>query len=210
MCKEYGITVSSFILGVYTEVLRYWSQQKNFCINVTISDREDIHPEVKTTIGDFTVVNILEISDEYKLSFIERVKKIQLQLWNDMEHSSYSGVEVLREMSRARNKKVVIPYVYTSALGIQDNNEFERISKYGELIYKISQTPQVLIDCQAIQYKDGILVNWDVRENDFPDGLIDSAFEVFSNILKNLEIRKLINDKNIINLPNSLRKIEIK
>ena len=206
MCKEYGITVSSFILGVYTEVLRYWSQQKNFCINVTISDREDIHPEVKTTIGDFTVVNILEISDEYKLSFIERVKKIQLQLWNDMEHSSYSGVEVLREMSRARNKKVVIPYVYTSALGIQDNNEFEKISKYGELIYKISQTPQVLIDCQAIQYKDGILVNWDVRENDFPDGLIDSAFEVFSNILKNLEIRKLINDKNIINLPNSLRK----
>ncbi len=85
MCKEYGITVSSFILGVYTEVLRYWSQQKNFCINVTISDREDIHPEVKTTIGDFTVVNILEISDEYKLSFIERVKRYNYNygmIWN--------------------------------------------------------------------------------------------------------------------------------
>ena len=47
--------------------------------------REQVHPDIYSIIGDFTKINILEICQDYNLSFIQRVQFIQKQLWNDME-----------------------------------------------------------------------------------------------------------------------------
>ena len=70
-----------------------------------------------------------------------------------MEHMSYSGIEVLREMTRLKKKEVIIPYVFTSTLSMVSRKE--STNHKGNLIYKISQTPQVLIDCQVMEYKEG-------------------------------------------------------
>lgn len=58
----------------------------------------------------------------------------------------------------------------------------ESTNHKGNLIYKISQTPQVLIDCQVMEYKEGILVNWDVREKAFLK-MIEMALEHFLKCL---------------------------
>ena len=136
-----------------------------------MANREQVHPDIYSIIGDFTKINILEICQDYNLSFIQRVQFIQKQLWNDMEHMSYSGIEVLREMTRLKKKEVIIPYVFTSTLSMVSRKE--STNHKGNLIYKISQTPQVLIDCQVMEYKEGILVNWDVREKAFPKKMIE-------------------------------------
>ena len=190
-----NVTLSSVILSLYAETLAYWSTEKDFSINITMANRPDIHSEIKKIIGDFTVVDILEVKTKENKKFSERLQDIQKQLWSDLEHLSYTGVEVLRQMTREKKKEVIIPYVYTSTLGLD-----KRQSK-GKLLYKISQTPQVLIDCQVMEYKDGILVNWDVRENIFPARMIEDAFESFVKLLNETDIDRLQCENSIIDLP---------
>ncbi|MCC9889692.1 non-ribosomal peptide synthase, partial [Streptococcus agalactiae] len=185
VCSQNKITLTSFILAAYAEVLSRWSSEKRFCINVTFSERDNIHPNINSIVGDFTDVNLLEINNLNERNFIKNAQNIQLQLWQDIDNRKFSGIDVIREISRLKKQNVIYPYVFTSALGIQENIKNDSISDYGELVYKITQTPQVLLDCQVMRDKGGILVTWDVRENVFPEGMIESAFKSFSDIIAN-------------------------
>lgn len=74
-------------------------------------------------------------------------------------------------------------------------------------MYKISETPQVLIDCQVSKTIDGVLVNWDVREGVFPRGLIDEMFESFTEYIHNSVFDEFWENKLMINLGSNTRKI---
>lgn len=51
------------------------------------------------------------------MSFIERVKEITKRLMEDLEHNSFSGVEVLRELSKvSEEKELLMPIVFTGVL----------------------------------------------------------------------------------------------
>lgn len=54
------------------------------------------------------------------------------------------------------------------------------------ITYKISQTPQVWIDCQVSEDNGGVLINWDVRDGVFPEGFVNDAFEAFSLLIERL------------------------
>ncbi|MFQ8964499.1 hypothetical protein [Sellimonas intestinalis] len=77
-------------------------------------------------------------------------------------------------------------------------------------MYKISETPQVLIDCQVSKTIDGVLVNWDVREGVFPRGLIDEMFESFTEYIHNSVFDEFWENKLMINLGSNTRKIRKK
>ncbi|HHA5274587.1 TPA: condensation domain-containing protein, partial [Enterococcus faecium] len=195
ICSRNKITLTAFILTAYAEVLSRWSSEKRFCINVTISERDDIHPNISSIVGDFTDINLLEISNLNENEFVENAQNIQLQLWKDIDNRSFSGIEVLREVSKSRKQNIIYPYVFTSALGIQENIKSNSISNFGELVYKITQTPQVILDCQVMRDKGGILITWDVRDNIFPKGMIESAFTRFSDIILNRRKENSSKDK---------------
>ncbi|MTV35647.1 hypothetical protein, partial [Streptococcus pneumoniae] len=93
---------------------------------------------------------------------------------------------------------IIYPYVFTSALGIQENIKSNSISNFGELVYKITQTPQVILDCQVMRDKGGILITWDVRDNIFPKGMIESAFTRFSDIILNRRKENSSKDKEVL------------
>ena len=198
ICSRNKITLTAFILTAYAEVLSRWSSEKRFCINVTISERDDIHPNISSIVGDFTDINLLEISNLNENEFVENAQNIQLQLWKDIDNRSFSGIEVLREVSKSRKQNIIYPYVFTSALGIQENIKSNSISNFGELVYKITQTPQVILDCQVMRDKGGILITWDVRDNIFPKGMIESAFTRFSDIILNRRKENSSKDKEVL------------
>lgn len=186
--REHRITPSGVVLAAYAEVIGRWSKRKDFCIDITILNRPAVHPQINEVVGDFTEVDILEINPEYPSSFAERTRKIQNQLWEDISHSAFSGIDVLREINRKNDKKAIIPVVYTSTIGAagseeKSNWEFMRNS---QITYKISQTPQVWIDCQVSEDNGGVLINWDVRDGVFPTGFIKDAFESFSLLISRL------------------------
>ncbi len=181
--KENKLTATSIVLNVYADVLSRWSADSHFTINVTMADRRNPKADVSGLVGDFTIVDLLEIKQDPNRSFIERAGDIQQQLWRDLEHTEFSGVSVIRELKRAKESENLFPVVFTSTLGYKAEKNMEN-GEGLELTYKISQTPQVWIDCQVSEEKNGILVNWDVRDDVFPDGMIDAVFDAFDQELR--------------------------
>lgn len=203
------ITPSSFILTVYASVLGKWIRNKNFCINVTLLNRPDYDENIQNIVGDFTTTNILQVDLKNKTeNFKEKILTIQEQLWRDIEHSMFSGVQVIREMTRQTKSHVIVPIVFTSMLGME--NSISKIANTS-VEYKISQTPQVWIDCQVSEINEELLINWDVRNDIFPEGMINDIFNAFENVLmlfcKNYEFM----DKTlIVPLPDETKKVRVK
>lgn len=180
--KEYNLTPANILLSVYASVIGLVSGQQNFTINVTMANRPGVHNDIYDIVGDFTTVSLLEVHNEGRKSFLEQAKEIQEQFWKDSKNSQFSGVELMREMNRKGNKNRLFPIVFTSTVGAGKNQGDNRFS----LVHKISQTPQVWIDCQISSQNDGVLINWDVRKDIFPKDFIVQAFNQLKRKLKQL------------------------
>ena len=178
-----GVTETAALLTAYAETLGEWSTTKHFTLNLPIFNRVQCHPQVDSLIGDFTSVTLLDVDLDADDVFAERARRLSKQLFSDLDHRYFSGVEVMAELNRQRGESVLFPYVFTSALGTQSREKTRSKSVIRE---GLTQTPQVLIDCQVTDFEGGVLVAWDVRDEMFPDGLIDSAFEAFSHLMKQL------------------------
>lgn len=55
------LTPTAAVLAVFTEVLRLWSRQPDFCINLTLFNRPPVHEQIQHIVGDFIAVNVLEV-----------------------------------------------------------------------------------------------------------------------------------------------------
>ncbi|MFI6350425.1 amino acid adenylation domain-containing protein [Streptomyces sp. NPDC050560] len=184
--RERGVTPSAAVLGAYAAVLGRWSAGPRFTLNLTVLNRLPLHPAIGRVVGDFTSVSLLAVEPEADATFTERVRALSDRLFDDLDHRLYSGVEVLRELSRRRGREAALmPVVFTSAIGLGDDGTGGRAQ--GRLDgFGITQTPQVFIDCQAMDDAEGLQVNWDVREGVFPDGLVDDMFDAFESLVRRL------------------------
>ncbi|MBE6034248.1 MAG: amino acid adenylation domain-containing protein [Clostridiales bacterium] len=180
--QSLGITPTSAVLTAYAEVLERWSQSNRFCINLTVLNRMPLHEDVDKIVGDFTSVSLLEVNMKEKNSFINKAKRISAQLYDDLDHRLYSGVEVIRELSRRKGREnAFMPIVFTSAIGLSNIDLIGEFHGSG-----ISQTPQVFIDCQVMDGEYGLQADWDVREGIFPEGMIQDMFQTFKDRLNQL------------------------
>lgn len=196
--KQYGITPTCAIITAYASVLERWSKNKDFCINLTVLNRLPVHEQIMDIVGDFTSINLLEVKMAEQKTFLEYALQVGNQLFSDMEHRLFSGVEVIRELAKIKgNKKSLMPIVFTSAIGL-NSTSIKGVMTEG----CISQTPQVFIDCQAMDGDFGLRVNWDIRNNVFPSGLVQDMFQLFENLLNDLAVQDDVwNSRNYISLP---------
>ncbi len=185
---ERRTTPTCAILAAFADTIARWSRHPGFCLNLTVLNRPAIHPDINRIIGDFTSTSVLEIRKQKNSRFEERATQLQQQLWEDMEHAAFSGIDVLREMARERQQRdFILPIVFTSTLGMdsaaagaEDEGEFMQGARLG---YGITQTPQVWLDCQVAERAGVLYVNWDIREGVFPPGVVEDAFDAFSTLL---------------------------
>ncbi len=207
LAAQNGVTASTLVLLAYTETLKRWSENKEFCISMTIMNRERAFEHV---VGDFTSVNILDIKNN-KGSFLEKCKKIQDTVINDLNHSEFSGVDVLRELKRRKGEDIIIPFVYTSTLGLGSFSEKKESDKQvfdqSNIVFGISQTPQVIIDCQVLENNGDLIINWDYRLDVLKNSVIEDMFESFSNIMNNIE-DNIMNEKDNFNAPLPMKTIK--
>ncbi|KOY81489.1 amino acid adenylation domain-containing protein [Lysinibacillus macroides] len=179
-----GITATSVLFTLYSQCLAKWSINKHFIINLILLNRYPVHPNVNRVVGDFTSINLTEVDFRNKeTTFFNNVNNIQQQMFRDLDHSNFSGIEVLREITRQKGQAhAFMPFVFTSAINLIDSHGL--IGKMNE--YGISQTPQVFIDCQVMDDDNGLRVNWDVRKGVFPANLIQDMFSSFEAALLRL------------------------
>lgn len=202
IATSYGITPTSAVAAVYASVLERWSETAHFCLNLTVLNRMPLHPEVHQIVGDFTSVSLLEVDGREQKIFSERAKDMNIQLFDDLDHTLFTGVEVLREMTKKQqNGRVLLPVVLTSAIGLLDTSEDAGLKgQIGD--YNISQTPQVFIDCQVVDTTQGLSVNWDTRDGIFPEHMIDDMFSTFEMLLHELaDNPNSWNKKELVSLP---------
>lgn len=184
--SHHGVTLATLLLTLYCEVLSRWSETQHFLINIPLFNRQDIDSSVSDMVADFTTLLLLEVDMKRPMSFEERLGVIQQQLHRDIEHADYSGVDVLRDMTRQDGgSRRAAPVVFACNLGtpfIPD--EAEHV--FGPLHWMISQTPQVWIDHQSYPTREGLILNWDSVDALFPPGMIDTMFNTWRDLLLRL------------------------
>jgi mycobactin phenyloxazoline synthetase len=171
-----GITPAMALAGSFANTLAVWSSSPRFLLNVPLFGRQPLHPDVDLLVGDFTSSLLLDIDLTHTTSPVARAHAVQEAMRAAAAHADYSGLSVLRDLARHRCAQVLAPVVFTSALGLGELFRSDVIKAFGTPGWMISQGPQVSLDAQVTEFDGGVLVNWDVREDVFPAGVIDAMF----------------------------------
>ena len=78
-----------------------------------------------------------------------------------------SGVQVIRQLAKRQDSgfRAIMPVVFTSLLSadvqFRDSSPMDWL---GEVVYTITQTPQVFIDHQINEQRGSLVLDWDVVE----------------------------------------------
>ncbi|NEQ24794.1 MAG: non-ribosomal peptide synthetase, partial [Microcoleus sp. SIO2G3] len=191
--SQSGLTPSGVVLTAFASVLSAWSKSPRFTINLPLFNRLPLHPQVNEIIGDFTSVTLLAVDNSVPESFEIRAQRLQKQLWQDLEHRYYSGVQVLRDLAREQGGATAAsqPIVFTSTIGLSELGE-DIVSPRPllEVVYSISQTPQVWLDNQVSEQAGALVFNWDAVEDLFPAGLLDDMFDAYCCLLGRLAVQE--------------------
>ena len=174
--RERGITPAMTLAAAFANALARWSGTSRFLLNVPLFGRQALHPDVDLLVGDFTSSLLLDIDLTGALTSAARAQVVQDAMQTAAAHSAYSGLSVLRDLSRHRGTQVLAPVVFTSALGLGELFSPDVTEQFGTPGWIISQGPQVLLDVQVTEFDGGVLVNWDVRDGVFAPGVVDAMF----------------------------------
>ncbi|MBL1103051.1 amino acid adenylation domain-containing protein [Streptomyces sp. 5-8] len=205
--RRRGLTPSAVLVGAYADVLRRWSKRPELTLNLTLFNRPPLHPQIGEVIGDFTSLVLLETRPEPEDSFAARAKRLHHQLMEDLGHSGYSGVRVLRERARRLGGRLgaAMPVVFTSMIGFDSASSLtEQARMFGEVVYGVSQTPQVWLDYQVLEDRGDLLINWDFVDGLFPDGMLEEMFLAHRACLERLgESEAAWDERELVALPDA-------
>jgi mycobactin phenyloxazoline synthetase len=174
--RSRGVTPAMMFAAAFAHTLACWSSSSRFLLNVPLFGRETLHPDVDSLVGDFTSSLLLDIDLTDNTDAASRAHAVQGAMRTAAAHSRYPGLSVLRDLGRFRGAPVLAPVVFTSALGLGELFCADVAEAFGKPGWIISQGPQVSLDAQVTEFDGGVLVNWDVREDVFPVGVIDAMF----------------------------------
>ena len=183
-----GVTASGLLLAAFADALGAWSKSPRFALNLTMFNRLPLHADVDRMLGDFTSLTLLAIDQDGGATFADRCQRVQRQLWDDIEHRHYTGVEFMRELRRRSGGAVSMPVVFSSMLdmpswsGAGEEGDGTRVERG----FSISQTSQVWIDHQVSESADGLHIAWDAVEALFPSGVLDALFASYTGLLERL------------------------
>ncbi|CAE6702258.1 D-alanine--D-alanyl carrier protein ligase [Xanthomonas arboricola pv. corylina] len=182
-----GVTPTMALATCFGAVLARWSNQPRLLLNLTLFDRQPLHPSVERMIADFTNVLLLDLCGE-GAAFDTLAQRNQEAFADAYEHRHWSGVELLRELRKQQTHPHGAPVVFTSNLGRPLYGD-DTGQMLGEPGWGISQTPQVWIDHLAFEHGPALCLQWDSNPALFPQGLVDTLFEAYI-----AQVRRLVDD----------------
>lgn len=179
-----GITPSALLATAFGDVLGAWSRGCQFLLNLTLCRRPTGHPDIEHLLGDFTTTVLLAI-DPAPGEFRERARRVHAQMCSDLDFAEVSGIEVSRRLRGRRPDipQVAAPVVFTSLLGQPGAGALFSSNWIGDLVYGVSQTPQVALDHQAFEDGGGLVFHWDFVPAAFTDGVVDAMFGAYQDLL---------------------------
>ncbi|MCP4699129.1 MAG: amino acid adenylation domain-containing protein, partial [Gammaproteobacteria bacterium] len=175
--SEANVTPSALLLTIYADILALWSKSAHFTLNLTLFNRPPVHEQINRVVGDFTSLILLEIDNRQPLLFSERVKRVQQQLWQDLNYRAVDAVQVMREIaSHNKGHHDMMPVVFTSMLVLDTEQSEGVLTNLGKQVFALGSTPQVWLDNVIMENPDGVEFFWFSVDDLFPDGLPDDMF----------------------------------
>ena len=208
--KQSGLTSTGVLLAAFAEVLTRWSKQARFTLNVASFNRLPLHPQITDILGNFTSVTLLAVDNTEGKSFYDRSQRLQQQLWQDLEHGYFNGVQVTRELNqRDLNSPRAMPVVFTSTLGMEAlGQKTATFNHFGQLVYGSAQASQAWMDIQVWDEQGTLTFNWDVVEELFPEGLVGDMFNAYCHLLKRLTLEETVWGETRLNLLPSAQLVQ--
>ncbi|MFC9250968.1 condensation domain-containing protein [Amycolatopsis thailandensis] len=176
-----NVTPTAFLLAVYAEVLGEWSSMERFVLALTRHERKQVHPTVDGVIGDFRTLLIHEVDRATQGRFDDRVRATHRRLSADLEHETFSGVEVLAEKSVHAERPFATPVMFTEA--IDHASDLDDGEWLGKRVHEMSRTPGIVLDHRVEVRRDACLVQWDILVSEID---IDSARRAFDRYVRRL------------------------
>lgn len=185
--RNYLTTASAVVCTAYMRALSLAGGSENFSLNLTVYNRLPLNNEVKKLLGDFTNVTVVEYERDKKGSFLEEMQQVKTGILEAVEHRTYNGLEILKEMSKNDPFKAVLPVVFTSELfGSLDEEDTSEIFDEAKELFAISQTPQVSLDHQALVRDGKLVLIWDYVEELFEPEVINEMFNKYTTFMEAL------------------------
>ncbi|MGW3011454.1 amino acid adenylation domain-containing protein [Streptomyces sp. NPDC001219] len=191
-----GVSPSAALCAAYAQVLAAWSASPRFTLNLLAFNRRPLHEDAGRVIGNLSATTLLEVDASPAEDFTSGARRLQHQLLTDLEHGHVSGVEVLRELNRTRGGTGLagMPVVFTSTIGFSGQGDGARgaltalttLGASGRLASSSIRTPQVWLDHQALEEAGELVLNWDVVEEMFPDGVVDGMWHAYLDLVRDL------------------------
>ncbi|AUX32751.1 MULTISPECIES: non-ribosomal peptide synthetase/type I polyketide synthase [Sorangium] len=190
----FGLTPSGVLLAAYAEVLGAFTRRQRFTLSLPTFNRLPVHPQVQEVVGEFTTLTPLVVDRRQGATFVERAAAVQRRLLDDLEHRHVGGVRVLRELRRMHEDRpdLITPVVFTSLFGLdrqadtQHADDAAQTARLGEVVFSISQTPQVLLDHHVDESEGHLGVYWDAVEEAFAPGALEAMFAAYTWLLERL------------------------
>jgi amino acid adenylation domain-containing protein len=181
-----GLTAETLLLGAYIETLRQWSKHQNFSLTMTSLGRRMYFPGLENTVGNFLLPILLPVVDSGKSTFIQRLSKLQTELISHRWHSSFNGIQLLREIKRQNHEQRInsVPVVFSNTLDAQLKSVITDIGwEKAREVFSSNQTPQVWLENQIVRHGEELKINWNYVADLFPDGMVDSMLDCYLHVL---------------------------
>lgn len=187
-CTEHGVTPTAALLAAFAVILARWGAGDQVCLNTTLFERPEKPEGVDLVVGDFTTTALVGTPRYDPTSwsgFAGYASDLNRRFWEDLDHRSVSGVDVLRQLG---GNFGVPPYpvVFTSGVGLAGAETAAPASWLGAEVFGVSQTPQVLLD-HIVWDEGGVLrIAWDGVVDAFPDGYLRNMLDAYVRLLHRL------------------------
>ncbi|PKP89567.1 MAG: hypothetical protein CVT77_17530, partial [Alphaproteobacteria bacterium HGW-Alphaproteobacteria-16] len=184
-----GFTPSAVLLTAWAETLATWTRSEAFSLNLTVGDRRETGPDVASMLGVFTTLVPLAVQAARTGPFEARVRTLQADLAEALDHRAFSGVEVQRLLAQKAGGTAagLLPVVFTSLLG---EAGFDPQRHGARLAHAITQTPQTWLDNKVYETPvpggTALTIDWDAPAALFPDGLLDEMLAVYAGLVRHL------------------------
>jgi amino acid adenylation domain-containing protein len=183
--RQQRLSLSNLLLGLFALALGQQCGQRQFRLNVPTFWRAPLLAGVEQTVGEFANVLIVSVDLDSASTAAELCQQLAAQMVDLLAHSSYSGVSLMRDLSRLHGTSQLAPVVFTAALDLPGGELFSAqvAEAFGSLDWVMSQGPQVAIDAQCALSDGGILLNWDTRLDALPEPWLGELFARYRDTL---------------------------
>lgn len=184
LAARHHLTLTSLSLAAFNAVLANALGQVAFRINVPLFYRPEPYAG---TVGDFANLTLFSAHCGPEAELLHLCQQTQQQLSECLEYRHYSGVNVMRDLSRREGAVQASPVVFTSGWDIGGDLFSSRVHQtFGDMVWACSQGAHVLLDAQIVPYQQGVLLNWDVRTDEVDFAFYQQVFERYAALLQEL------------------------